>query len=149
MEKIEFSMNVYFKPNNIIKESVTVQERVLDRMEENDCQDLYNSIDRIEDESVYDILGDFIEKSTMEELKPFISVDEDSIRFDEYETSECDHGWLAYLVDVTLDIEKILMQINEERASINEEKSSLDTAILSASTKVQKGNVQQNKELGL
>ena len=113
MDKIKFSMNVYYNVNEINKKNTNVQEDVLNRMGENDCQDLYNGIEQIEDEDIYDILGNFIENSTIEQLKQVISVDEDSLRFDKTETYECDYEWLAYLVDVTFDIEKVLMQIKE------------------------------------
>lgn len=113
MEKIKFSMNVYYNPNEIIKETANIQQDVLNRMEENDCQDLYNGIEQIEDENIFDTIESFIENSTIEELNPFISVDKDSVRFDKYESAECDYEWLAYLVNVTFDVEKILKQIKE------------------------------------
>lgn len=111
MRKIKFSMNVYYSPNTIIKEIANVQRDVLNRMEENDCQDLYNGIEQIEDEDIFSTIESFIEKSTIEELAPFVLADKDSIRFDKYETSECDYNWFAYLVDVIFDIEKVLIQI--------------------------------------
>ena len=109
MKKIKFSMNVYYTPNEIINGITNIKQDTINRMEENDCQDLYNGIEQIEDENIFDTVESFIENSTMEELCQFISVDKDSIRFDKYESGECDYNWLAYLVDVTFDIEKILM----------------------------------------
>ena len=113
MEKIKFSMNVYYDVDEIINKPTNIQQDVFNRMETNDYQDLYNGIEEIEDESVFDTIEGFIEKSTIEELKPFIAVDEDSIRFDKCETYECNCELLAYLIDVTLDIKKILMAIKE------------------------------------
>ena len=113
MEKIKFSMNVYYDADEIIKEHTNITQDVFDRMETNDYQDLYNGIEEIEDERVFDTIEGFIEKSTIEELEPFISVDENSIRFDKSESYECDYELLAYIVDVTLDVEKILMAIKE------------------------------------
>ena len=110
MKEIKFSMNVYYDFDEIIKEPINIQENVFNRMAANDCQDLYNGIEEIEDECVFDTIERFIEKLTIEELKQFISVDESSIRFDKCETYECDYECLAYLVDVTLDIEKILIK---------------------------------------
>ena len=114
MEKIKFSMNVYYDVDEIINKPTNIQQDVFDRMETNDYQDLYNGIEEIEDENVFDTIECFIEKSTIEELKPFIVVNEDSIRFDKCETYECDCERLAYLIDVTLDIDKVLMSINSE-----------------------------------
>lgn len=113
MGKIKFSMNVYYDCDEIIKEPTNIKQDVFDRMEINDYHDLYNGIEEIEDEGIFNAIEDFIEKSTIEELKPFISVDEDSIRFDKYESYECDYELLAYLIDVTFDIGKILMAIKE------------------------------------
>ena len=113
MEKIKFSMNVYYDADDIINKPTNIQQDVFDRMEVNDYQDLYNGIEEIEDESIFYDIEKFIEKSTIEELKPFISVDENSIRFDKSESYECDYEILAYLIDVTLDIEKMLMVIKE------------------------------------
>ena len=110
--KINFSMNIYYNPNDIIKETINMEEdvfcRVFCRMEENDCQDLYNGIEQIEDEHIFNKVEFIIENFTIEELKPFITIDNNSIRFDEYETSECRYEYLAYLVDVTFDVEKAI-----------------------------------------
>lgn len=114
MEKIKFSMNVYYDADEIIKEHTNITQGVFDRMAVNDCYDLYDGIEAIGDEDIFDTIEGFIEKSTIEELKPFISVDEGSIRFDKSETYECDYVYLAYLIDVTLDVEKILMGIRSE-----------------------------------
>lgn len=111
MEKIKFSMNVYYDADEIINKPTNITQDVFDRMATNDCQDLHDGIEEIEDEGIFYTISGFIAKSTVEELKPFISVDEDSIRFDKYESSECDYEYLAYLIDVTFDIEKILMVI--------------------------------------
>ena len=108
MEKIKFSMNVYYDADEIIKEHTNITQDVFDRMEVNDCHDLYYGIEAIGDEDIFDTIEGFIDKSTIEELKPFISVDEDSIRFDKSETHECNYELLAYIVDVTLDVGKIL-----------------------------------------
>lgn len=108
ISKISFSMNIYYNPNEIIKETINIEEDVFYRMEENDCQDLYNGIEQIEDKHIFDKVEFIIENSTIEELKPFITTDNNSIRFDEYETSECRYEYLAYLVDITFDVEKII-----------------------------------------
>ena len=110
MEKVKFSMNVYYDADEIIKEPTNITQDVFDRMAVNDCHDLYDGIEAIGDEDIFDIIERFITKSTIEELEPFISVDENSIRFDKSESYECDYELLAYIVDVTLDVEKILMQ---------------------------------------
>lgn len=106
--KINFSINIYYNPNDIIKETINIEEDVFCRMEGNDCQDLYNGIEQIEDEHIFDKVEFIIENSTIEELKPFITIDNSSIRFDEYETIECNYEYLAYLVNVTFDIEKAI-----------------------------------------
>ena len=113
MGKIKFSMNVYYDADEIIKKPTNITQDVFDRMAVNDCQDLYHGIEEIEDESIFEIVEGFIEKSTIEELKPFISVDEGSIRFDKGESYECDYELLAYLIDITVDIDKMLMAIKE------------------------------------
>lgn len=113
MEKIKFSIDVYYDTDEIIKEPTNITQNVFDRMAANDCHDLYDGIEAIGDEDVFDIIEDFIKKSTIEELKLFISVDEGSIRFDKSESYECDYELLAYIVDVTLDVEKILMAMKE------------------------------------
>ena len=111
MKKIKFSMNVYYDADKIIKEHTNITQDVFDRMEVNDYHDIYNGIEEIEDEDVFNTIAAFIEKSTIEELKPFIAVNEDSIRFDKCESYECNYDFLAYLIDVTLDIGKILIEI--------------------------------------
>jgi len=113
MKKIKFSMNVYYDFDEIINKRRNITQDVFDRMAVNDCCDLYNGIEAIGDEDIFDTIEGFIDKSTIEELKPFILVDESSIRFDKSETCECDYVYLAYLIDVTLDVEKILMAIKE------------------------------------
>lgn len=113
MEKLNFSMNVYYDVDEVINKPMNITQDVFDRMATNDCQDLYNGIEEIEDESIFEIVEGFIEKSTIEELKPFISVDEGSIRFDKCESYECDYELLAYLIDITVDIDKMLMAIKE------------------------------------
>ena len=114
MEKIKFSMNVYYDADEIIKEHTNITQDVFDRMAVNDCHDLYDGIEVIGDEDIFDTIEGFIDKSTIEELKPFISVDEGSIRFDKSETYECNYELLAYIVDVRLDVGKILMGIRSE-----------------------------------
>ena len=113
MEKIKISMNVYYDPNEIINKFTDIKQDVFDRMEVNDCHDLYDGIEAISDEDIFDTIESFIERTTIEELKPFISVNEDSIRFDNSESYECDYVSLAYLIDITLDIEKMLMIIKK------------------------------------
>lgn len=108
ISKISFSMNIYYNPNDIIKETINIEEDVFCRMKDNDCQDLYNGIEQIDDKDIFNKVESIIINSTVEELKQFISISNNSIRFDKYETSELDYEQLAYLVDITFDVKKAI-----------------------------------------
>lgn len=105
---MDFSMNIYFDPEDMFKETPDITKSVFERMEVNDCQDLYDCIEYIDDTEKFERVEDLIAKSTIEELKPFLTVNEESVRYDECESGECDFKTLAYLVDVKFDVDKFL-----------------------------------------
>ena len=111
MNNISIPMNIYYNPDNMHNFAKDLKATVLARLQENDCQDLYNGIEQIENEKIFDIIEIFIKNTNFDKLSKLITVDETSLKFDKGETLECELNWLAYTVNITLDIKTILNSV--------------------------------------
>ena len=107
---MKFQMNIYFTTEEIIKYVPDIKDAVLERMEQSGKQDLFNSLDIIEDENVSEVVEGFIDKSTIKEIEPYLTVSEDLV-FDKQESEECNFDYLAYLVTVDFDVDKLLRDL--------------------------------------
>ena len=117
MKKI--SMNLYYSAEDLVNtDKRNLIKDVFDRFCENDYADLFNAIDYIEDYNIYDLLDEFIGTASDEELKKYITVDETSIRYDDYETRECNRGTIAYLIDINFDIDRLVNDLTKEEKDI-------------------------------
>lgn len=110
---MKFKMDIYFTTEEIIKYVPDIKEAMIERMEHSDKQDLFYSLEKIEDEKVSEIVEDFVDKSTMEEIEPYLTVSED-LEFDKEESEECGFDYLAYLVTVDFDVDKLLRDLRRQ-----------------------------------
>lgn len=111
---MKFNMNIYYDAKDLIMKKVNITNDVFCRLGENDCADLYNNLDTIEDENIANEICKFISNASIEELKEYICVDENSVRYDGEETFCCNRRTLAYLVSVEFDVEKLVDKLNDK-----------------------------------
>lgn len=97
-----------------LKKNVNIRDDVFNRFIENDCSDLYNNLDKIEDENIANAICKFISNASIEDLKEYIRVDENSTRYDGEETYYCNRRTLAYLVSVEFGVEKLVDKLNDK-----------------------------------
>lgn len=112
---MKFDMNIYYDAKDLIMKKVSITNDVFCRLGENDCADLYNNLDTIEDEDIANTVCKFISNASIEELKEYINVDENSIRYDGEETYYCNRRTLAYLVSVEFDVEKLVECLEQNK----------------------------------
>lgn len=111
---MKIKMNIYYDPNDLIRNKQNITNDVFNRFEENNCQDIYNYLYSIEDEDIEEAAQNFLDNMSIEEIKKYVTVDEDSVQYDDYETSECDYEMFAYLVTIDFDIDKLINKIKDE-----------------------------------
>lgn len=111
---MKFDMNIYYDAKDLIMKNVNITNDVFCRLGENDCADLYNHLDAIEDEDIANKVCEFVSNASMEELKEYINVDESSTRYDGEETYYCNRRTLAYLVSVEFDVEKLVDKLKDK-----------------------------------
>ena len=117
MKKI--SMNLYYSAEDLVHSNKkNLIKDVFNRFGENDSNDLFNAIDYIEDNNTYDLLDEFIGTASNDKLKEYLTIDETSIRYDDYETRECNRGTIAYLIDIYFDIDKLVNDLTKEEKAI-------------------------------
>lgn len=108
---MKITMNIYV--SNIGNKGFDIKKEVINRFGENDYQDLFNGVFNIEDEDemwkTEGILTEFIEHASIKELAELVTVDENSLEIDQYETEEWGYkNGIAYSVAIDFDIDRIL-----------------------------------------
>lgn len=116
---MKFYTNFYCNANDLIRkkiDKIDIENDIFNRWSEDNFENIYNRLNEIEnDENISNKACKFIKNASIEELKEYVTVYEDSIRYDKEETNHCDCTTLAYLVDINIDLDKLIKKINENK----------------------------------
>ena len=117
---MKFYTNFYCDANDLIRKKINkadIENDIFNRWGEDNFENVYNRLNEIEDDkNIVNKACKFIKNASIEELKEYVTVYENSIRYEKEETSHCDCTTLAYLVDIDIDFIKLIKKIKEETA---------------------------------